>query len=194
MLGFVSSNPRLVTVIAHPFLFILRIARLLTINFYRVGCDVSRLRDFIVGFYTHSGTPQTPDDAFCAFVWSLVVQQPTVRVGTIPPGVTSEVWIAPQISAKRKAKEKGEEHIETKPTELDLVPDAKKKTLEDLKQEYGDKLRIALDSDAIYAAITGSHIRVRPVILLKPTPLTAMLLVPKIEPHGIFRAPDYYPW
>jgi hypothetical protein len=139
---------------------------LLTIEYYCTGCDVSRLRDFIVGFYTHSGTPQTPDDAFCAFVWSLVVQQPTVRIGTIPPGVTSEVWIAPQTSAKRKAKEKGEGHIETKPTELDLVPDAKKKTLQDLKQEYGDRLRIALDSDAIYAAITGSHIRVRPIVSL----------------------------
>lgn len=90
-----------------------------------------------------------------------MVQQPAVRVGTIPPGVTFKVWIAPQISAKRKAREKGEEHVETRPTELDLVPDAKNRTLEDLKQEYGDKLRIALDSDAIYAAITGSHIRVR---------------------------------
>lgn len=78
--------------------------------------------------------------------------------------MTSEVWIAPQISAKRKAREKGEEHIETKPTELDLVPDANNRTLEDLKQEYGDKLRIALDPDAIYAAITGSHIRVCPML------------------------------
>lgn len=90
-----------------------------------------------------------------------------MRVGTIPLGVTFEVWIAPQISAKRKAREKGEEHIETKPTELELVPDAKNRTLEDLKQEYADKLRIALDPDAIYAAITGSHIRVRLIILLK---------------------------
>jgi oxalate---CoA ligase len=128
------------------------------------GCDVSRLRDFVVEFYTHSGTPQTPDDAFCAFVWSLVVQRPTVRVGTIPQGVMSEVWIAPQISAKRKARAKGEEHIEMKPTELDLVLDAKNRTLEDLKQQYGDNLRIALDPDAIYAAITGSHIRVRQII------------------------------
>lgn len=93
-----------------------------------------------------------------------MVQRPAVRVGTIPAGVTFDVWIAPQISAKRKAREKGEEHIETKPTELDLVPDAKNRSLEDLKQEYGDKLRIALDSDAIYAAITGSHIRVCPII------------------------------
>lgn len=97
---------------------------------------------------------------FCAFVWSLVVQQPTVRVGTVPPGITSEVWVAPQTSAKRKAKAKGQEHIEMKPTELNFVPDAKNRTLDDLRQEYGDHLRVAVDRDAIYAAITGSHIRV----------------------------------
>lgn len=118
------------------------------------------MRDFIIEFYAHSEASQTPDDSFCAFVWSLVVQQPTVRVGTVPSSVTSEVWVAPQTSAKRKAKAKGQEHVETTPTQLDIVPGAQDRTLEDLKQEYGDKLRIAVDSDAIYAAITGSHIRV----------------------------------
>lgn len=125
------------------------------------GSNVSRLRDFIVEFYLHSGTSQTPDDSFCAFVWSLVVQQPTVRVGTVPLGVTTEVWVAPQTSAKRKALAKGQAHVEIKPPELDIVPDAQHRTLEDLKQEYGDILRIAVHPDAIYAAITGSHIRVR---------------------------------
>lgn len=147
-----------------------------------LGCDVSRLRDFIVEFYTHSRTPQTPDDAFCAFVWSLVVQRPAVRVGTIPAGVTFDVWIAPQISAKRKAREKGEEHIETKPTELDLVPDAKNRSLEDLKQEYGDKLRIALDSDAIYAAITGSHIRFPK---LSPMVYSALQIITRGRDNGV---------
>lgn len=113
-------------------------------------------------FYAHGTATQgqNTDDAFCAFVWSLVVQQPTVRVGTIPEGVTCEVWVAPQTSAKRKAKAKGEEHIETVPPELDIVADAKHKSLDDLSREYGDKLRIAIEPDAIYAAITGSHIRV----------------------------------
>ncbi|THU88448.1 hypothetical protein K435DRAFT_830546 [Dendrothele bispora CBS 962.96] len=126
-----------------------------------LGCNVSRLSDFINDFYTHSLTTRTQrvDDAFCAFVWSLVVQQPTVRVGTIPDGIESEVWIAPQTSAKRKANAKGEKHVEMKPPELNIVPDAKSRSLADLQQEYGDKLRIASDPDAIYAAITGSHIR-----------------------------------
>ena len=50
--------------------------------------------------------------------------------------------------------------VEMKPPELNIVPDAKSRSLADLQQEYGDKLRIASDPDAIYAAITGSHIRV----------------------------------
>ncbi|KAJ7456579.1 hypothetical protein FB451DRAFT_1048140 [Mycena latifolia] len=126
-----------------------------------LGCNVSRLRDFVVDFYSHSTTTsvQNADDAFCAFVWSLVVQQPTVIVGTVPEGITSEVWIAPQNSAKRKAKAKGEETIEVAPPKLDIVPDAKNRSLNDLKAQYGDKLRLAADPEATYAAITGTHIR-----------------------------------
>lgn len=132
-----------------------------------IGCNVSRLRDFIIEFYARNGLPQTPDDAFCAFVWSLIVRHPTVRVGIVPPGVSSEVWVAPQISAKRKAIAKGHQHVETKPPELDIVLDARSRTLDDLKEEHGDRLRIAVQPDAIYAAITGSHIRVRPRWLSK---------------------------
>ncbi|KAJ7693612.1 hypothetical protein B0H17DRAFT_1059213 [Mycena rosella] len=126
-----------------------------------LGCNVSRLRDFVVDFYAHSTTTsaQNPDDAFCAFVWSIVVQQPTVIIGTVPEGITSEVWIAPQNSAKKKAKAKGEELVEIAPPRLDIVPDAKNRSLDDLKAEYGDKLRLAADPEATYAAITGTHIR-----------------------------------
>ncbi|KAJ3853299.1 hypothetical protein EV368DRAFT_39211 [Lentinula lateritia] len=124
-----------------------------------LGCDVSRLSDFIKDFYSHSDSDQKVDDAFCAFVWSLVVQQSTVLVGTLPPTITSEVWIAPQVSAKRKANAKGEEHILTEPLVLNLLPDAKSRPLAELQREYGSTLRIAADRDSIYAAITGTHIR-----------------------------------
>ncbi|KAJ3864146.1 hypothetical protein EV359DRAFT_41641 [Lentinula novae-zelandiae] len=124
-----------------------------------LGCDVSRLSDFIKDFYSHSGSDQKVDDAFCAFVWSLVVQQPTVLVGTLPPTITSEVWIAPQVSAKRKADAKGEEHILTEPLVLNLLPDAKSRPLAELQRDCGSTLRIAADRDSIYAAITGTHIR-----------------------------------
>ncbi|KAG6891388.1 hypothetical protein C0992_007611 [Termitomyces sp. T32_za158] len=147
-----------------------------------LGCNVSRLRDFIIDFYAHNGTPQNPDDAFCAFVWSLVAQQPTVRIGTVPPGVTSEVWIAPQISAKRKAKAKGEEHVETKPTQLDIVPGSRDRSLDDLQKEYSDKLRIAVDPDAIYSAITGSHIR---FAKLSPMVYSALQIITRGRDNGV---------
>lgn len=114
-----------------------------------------------MGFYTIDATlPQTVDDSFCAFVWSLVVQQPTVRVGIIPQGAATEVYIATQISAKRKAEAKGEEVVEEQVSTLDVVPDATTRSLHDLKTRYGDGLRIAVDPDTSFAAITGSHLRV----------------------------------
>lgn len=126
-----------------------------------LGCNVSRLRDFVVGFYSQSGVPHTqnPDDAFCAFVWSLIVQQPTVLVGTISLGDSSDIWVAPQTSAKRKARARGEDHVDTIPPKLDPVPAAKDTALDELQRLHGDRLRIAVEPDAIFAAITGSHIR-----------------------------------
>lgn len=132
------------------------------LHLFLTGCNVSRLSDFIAGFYTSKDDhAQLVDDAFCAFVWSLVVQQPSVRVGTLPSGSPPEVYIAPQTSAKRKAAAKGEKITGDVPPSLELVEDARHRPLEDLKREYGDDLRIAVDPETSFAAITGSHIRVR---------------------------------
>ncbi|KAF8898469.1 hypothetical protein BD779DRAFT_11912 [Infundibulicybe gibba] len=147
-----------------------------------LGCNVSRLRDFIADFYSTSHHPQNLDDSFCAFVWSLVVQEPTVHVGVVPPGVTSEVYIAPQISARRKAVAQGAEPIENAPAQLDIVPGANNKTLEELKRRYGDELRIAVDPDAVYAAITGSHIRFPK---LSPMVYSALQIVTRGRESGV---------
>ncbi|EIN13408.1 hypothetical protein PUNSTDRAFT_139959 [Punctularia strigosozonata HHB-11173 SS5] len=135
-----------------------------------LGCDVSRLSEFIIGFYNHGAEvrQQNVDDAYRAFVWSVIVQQPNVRVGTVPEGKYSEVYIAPQTSAKRKAKEKGQDLEEpSAPTTLQIVDDAKLKSLEELREQYGDRLRIAVDPETSFVAITGSHIR--------PSKLTPMV-------------------
>ncbi|KAF8167796.1 hypothetical protein B0H34DRAFT_644725 [Crassisporium funariophilum] len=126
-----------------------------------LGSNVSRLRDFIHEFYGQSGAShaQNPDNDFCSFVWSVIVQDPTVLVGLVPPGLTSQVWIAPQTSAKRKAKARGEEHIEMRPPKLDPIADSKGTSLEVLQKVHGDRLRIAVEPDVIFAAVTGSHIR-----------------------------------
>ncbi|KDQ54862.1 hypothetical protein JAAARDRAFT_352005 [Jaapia argillacea MUCL 33604] len=150
-----------------------------------LGCDVSRLRDFIIGFHSHdtSSYPQVVDDAYYGFVWSIIVHQPTVRIGTVPPGECMEVYLAPQISAKRKAKERGEVHEEPPPaTNLDIVPDAKLRTLADLNEAYGDTLRIAVDPETSFAAITGSHIRPSK---LSPMVYTALQLVTRGREDGI---------
>ena len=132
------------------------------------GCDVSRLRDFITDFYSHPSSSrvqgQNVDDAFCAFVWSVIVQQPGIRVGTVPEGSSTEVYIAPQASAIKKAKAKGEDTTAAEDpapaTGLDIIEDATIRPLEELRQQYGDKLRVAVDPETTFAALTGSHIRV----------------------------------
>lgn len=139
------------------------------------------MRDFILDFYAQAGTlthTQNPDDAFCSFVWSLVVQQPTVLIGLVPPGLTSEVWIAPQTSAKRKAKILGLENIETSPSKLDPINDPKFTPLDLLRQAYGERLRIAVEPESIFSAITGTHIRV-----------SHLLFIFIISIHGFFSRP-----
>ncbi|KAG9314611.1 hypothetical protein JVU11DRAFT_5415 [Chiua virens] len=148
-----------------------------------LGCNVSRLRDFIVGFYaSHDDPSQLIDDPFCTFVWSIVVQQPSVRVGALPPGLVSEVYIAPQTSAKRKAAAKGEELVEAAPPSLRLVEDARHRHLDDLKREYGDNLRIAVDPETSFAAITGSHIRPPK---LSPMVYSALQLITRGREEGL---------
>jgi len=107
------------------------------------GCDVSRLRDFVSDFYsqnasTSSTSVQNVDDAFCTFVWSVIVQQPGVRVGTIPPGASTEVCVAPQPSTKPKGKSKGEEETQDllPAVTLNIIPDAVVRPAEDLKIQF----------------------------------------------------------
>ncbi|KAJ7596727.1 hypothetical protein C8J56DRAFT_295687 [Mycena floridula] len=148
-----------------------------------LGCQASSFRRFVVDFYTDNLLQsQNTDDAFCSFVWSLVVRRPTVRVGTVPDGVSSDIWVAPQTSAKRKALLAGQEHVSEAPPELALIPDAKSRSLDDLIAEYGDSLRIGLDSDAIYAIITGSHIRYPK---MSPMVYSALQIITRGRDNGV---------
>ncbi|PCH33343.1 hypothetical protein WOLCODRAFT_159996 [Wolfiporia cocos MD-104 SS10] len=148
-----------------------------------LGCSVTRLREFVEGFYAHHGAPQKVDDAYCAFVWAIIVQQPAVRVGTVPPNAANEVYIAPQASARRKAKEKGEDVAETLPsTAFEIIPDAELRPLEELWREYGDSLRIAIDPETTFTAITGSHIRPSK---LTPIVYTALQFITRGRDNGI---------
>lgn len=89
----------------------------------------------------------------------------------MPPGNSTDVYIAPQASAIKKAKAKGEDTTAaeepTPATGLDIIDDAAIRPLEDLKKQYGDALRVAVDPETTFAALTGSHIRVGSIIRLR---------------------------
>lgn len=125
---------------------------------------MSRLRDFIKDFYAadrhESTSQQNVDDTFCAFVWSVVVRQPGVRLGTVPPGTKTEVFVARQPRAKSRVKGEGDEDDHNGVGTLNVVEDSTIRSLDDLQAQYGEGLRIAVDPDIAYKAITGSHIRV----------------------------------
>jgi len=81
-------------------------------------------------------------------------------MGLFDPSIKSQVWIAPQVSAKRRAIARGEDCVGSCPPTLEPIPQPKTTPLEYLSEAYGDRLRLAVDPDAIFAAVTGSHIRV----------------------------------
>lgn len=116
-----------------------------------------------------------------------------MRVGVIPPGTATEVYIAPQTSAKRKAKAKGEEMVEvaTAPF-LDTVPNAHLRTLDELKKQHGDALRIAVEPEKSFEAITGSHVRVS-IAPCSHYPLSSSHLVLETEPDGVHRFTIHHP-
>lgn len=89
------------------------------------------------------------------------MQQPAVRIGIVPPGVTSTVYIAPQRATQRKSKNNEETQENAQPTTLQVIPDAAIHPLTTLVQQYGENLRIAVDPETVFVAITGSHARVR---------------------------------
>ena len=80
------------------------------------------------------------------------------------PKGASEVYVAPQQKKKQKgkAKDAGEEEGEAvEETSLQVISDAALKQLDELKVEFGGALRIAVEPERSFVAITGSHIHMR---------------------------------
>ncbi|KAG8894244.1 hypothetical protein FRB99_001391, partial [Tulasnella sp. 403] len=137
-----------------------------------IGCDIGRLGTFIDDYYkNHSyigSQRQCVDESFQSFVWSLIVQEASVTVGLVPEG-SSPVYIAPQPSAVRKRKKAQSESIpqstqdpsHSTPWTLELLDTTEVfgTNLSQLREKYGSTLRIAVDHNTSYAAITGSHVR-----------------------------------
>lgn len=107
-----------------------------------------------------------------------------MRVGLVPQGSALEVYIAPQLS-KRKAMAKPKKRLvvpepapfpalddepaveSSDPTSepvlgrLQPIPETVTSSLETLVEKYNKNLRVAVDPETCFRAITGTHIRVR---------------------------------
>ena len=97
------------------------------------------------------------DDSYKSFVWSLIVQQPTVKVGVVPTDASIEVYI-PRKTRSQKLED--DDNMDAVPPKLELIPGASSLSLAELTTRYGESLRIAVDSETSFAAITGSRVRV----------------------------------
>jgi len=137
------------------------------------GCTLDRLKEFIsrfseTAFPSSLGPPrndsdsknessrrnkkQTVDDAYCAYVYSLIARHPSIVIGTVPPD-TPPVWIAPPPHKKGEAPP-------PPPVSLDAIEGAKDRSMRELEDAYGPQLRIAADKATSFVTLTGSHNRV----------------------------------
>ncbi|KIM26498.1 hypothetical protein M408DRAFT_25219, partial [Serendipita vermifera MAFF 305830] len=133
-----------------------------------LGCTIERLKELITRFSdtalsSSSLRPSTSDtqktnqpkqnvdDAYCAYVYSIIAKHPSIVIGTVPDG-TPPVWIAPAPHKKGQAPP-------PPPVSLNVIPEAEEKSMADLQNEYGTQLRIAVDKETCFVALTGSHNR-----------------------------------
>lgn len=79
-------------------------------------------------------------------------------MGTAPEGDPEKYMVA-QSDKRDKSKSKDKEEPPAL-SPLTLIPDAALKSLDELKAEHGDALRIAVVPERSFIALTGSHIRV----------------------------------
>ena len=106
-------------------------------------------------------------------MWSIILQEPSVYVGILPPGNRSEVYVAPPPRASKKDPDKaGEATDADQVATLELVEDGKLQTPDQLKLLYGERLRIAVDSGVLRATLAGPHAKVCPERSPRCIPLT----------------------
>lgn len=84
-------------------------------------------------------------------------------VGILPPGDHSQVYVARPPRGSKKDSGKAQETVQAdQVTSLEAVEGSKSQSLQDLKELYGDRLRIAVDGDVLRATLAGPHARVCP--------------------------------
>lgn len=146
----------------HPFYFLINRWRLWShlIPWELLGCDIARLETLINAFYKAT-CDKGVDDSFFAFAWPIILQEPSVYVGILPPGDHSEVYIAPPPRASKKSSGKARETNEAEQAaSLEPVANSKFQSLGQLKQSYGERLRIAVDSEVLRVTLAGTYAKV----------------------------------
>jgi len=125
-----------------------------------LGCDITRLEALVDDFYkTTSG--QGVGGSFFAFAWSIILQEPSVYVGVLPPGDHSEVYVAPPPRVSKKDPGKARETTDAgQVASLEPVEDSESQSLEQLRQLYGERLRIAVDGQVLRTTLAGPYARV----------------------------------
>ena len=87
----------------------------------------------------------------------------------------AEVWVAPQPKKKKDAPVEVEEEVK-----LEVVD--KSRPLRELEEEHGEGLRVAVDTETIFIALTGSHLR---PTRLTDTVYTALQLITRGRTEGL---------
>lgn len=105
---------------------------------------------------------QAIDNSYCSFLFSIILQQPSVKIGRLPDGPITYISVPPQVRVGKRNKgvednEPRESHTVSK---LEDIPDATSSDINVLIARYGEKLRVAVDPEAIFLVLAGSHARV----------------------------------
>ena len=129
------------------------------------------------------------DDSYHAFFWSLLIQHPSVKIGTLFSGQLADVYVPkqPRTSKKREAAndDQGEQ---PSMCGLENIPDSHL-PLEQLVTKYGDRLRVAVDPDTCLVALTGTHTRVCYPHTVPGNGVLTVLVACKTQRHGVRYSP-----
>ena len=84
-------------------------------------------------------------------------------VGILPPGDHSQVYVAHPPRGSKKDSSKARETTEaSQVASLEPVEGSQSHSLQYLKQLYGERLRVAVDSNVLRATLAGPHAKVCP--------------------------------
>lgn len=132
-----------------------------------IGTDVSRLDTIVADFYsparstsTIAPPQQNLDEYFLNFIWNILCEQDDISIGIIDAEVQEEEEGGEEGKPKSKGKKKGSMKGIVSQALLDLSAEEVAMGKKSLIEKYGDNLRITVNADVSWAALTTSHVKV----------------------------------